>query len=126
MAFLSNLFSTFIALLVYIIGATSYNRVVLGLRGWEQLPTFSLSGLRDFLSECVARRSRTNLSQPSWGSWRNPGYRSGYGRVAAEEEEAIANTRFSLDDDEEGARDAKPLSDVIPPNPVSGDGTIRL
>ncbi len=126
MAFLSNLFSTFIALLVYIIGATSYNRVVLGLRGWEQLPTFSLSGLRDFLSECVARRSRTNLSQPSWGSWRNPGYRSGYGRVAAEEEEAIANTRFSLDDDEEGARDAQPLSDVIPPHPVSGDGTIRL
>jgi len=114
---------TFIALLVYIIGATFYNRVVLGLRGWEQLPTFSLSGARDFLSECVARRSHADSTQPSWGSWRNSRYRSGYGRMATEEE-AIANTRFSLDDDEEGARDAQPLSNVMPPE--SGDEISRL
>lgn len=98
--------------------------MVLGLRGWEQLPTFSLSGTRDFLSGCVARRSRADSTQPSWGSWRNSRYQSGYGRMATEEEEAIANTRFSLDDDEEGARDAQPLSNVMPP--VSGDGISRL
>ncbi|KAF8336375.1 mannose-6-phosphate receptor binding domain-containing protein [Cantharellus anzutake] len=116
----------FVAFLAYFLGATFYNRMVLGLRGWEQLPTFTLSGLRDFLSECVTRRSRNDFSQPSWGSWRNSGGRNGYGRLAAEEQEAIAHTRFSLDEDEEGAGDARPLTDIAPPHPTSGDGIIRL
>lgn len=84
-------------------GITMYNRFVLGLKGWDQLPRPSLphfhwSGLRGLFR-------RDTQSGPGWGSWNRSG---GYGHVRAEdndEEEGFAG-RFSLadDDDDEDAR----------------------
>jgi cation-dependent mannose-6-phosphate receptor len=106
------------------VAAIFYNRIVLGLRGREQLPTFSLYGLyslKDFLVSCVARR-REGPSAPSWGSWRRD--RNGFGRLPTEEEEAMFNGRFSIDEDDEGARDNQILASGIPPNfAASGGGS---
>jgi len=44
--------------------------------------------------------------------------------VSAEEEEAIVDGRFSLDEDDEGARDNHPLESGIPPG--VHEGIIRL
>ncbi|KAI5454738.1 hypothetical protein NCC49_003624 [Naganishia albida] len=84
-------------------GITMYNRFVLGLKGWDQLPRPTLphlhwSGLRGLFR-------RDAPSGPGWGSWNRSG---GYGHVRAEdndEEEGFAG-RFSLadDDDDEDAR----------------------
>jgi cation-dependent mannose-6-phosphate receptor len=87
-------------------GVTMYNRFVLGLKGWDQLPRpsaphFDLSGLRRLFR-------RDAQSGPGWGSWNRSG---GYGHVRAEEddeEEGFAG-RFSLADDEED-EDARALA----------------
>jgi len=115
--FLAIIFVTF---LCYFGAAIFYNRVVLGLRGREQLPTFSLYGLyslKDFLVSCLGRR-RNEPSGPSWGSWRRN--RNGFGGLPTEEE-AMFNGRFSIDDDDDGARDNQELRSGIPPN-FSGSG----
>lgn len=115
--FLAIIFVTF---LCYFGAAIFYNRVVLGLRGREQLPTFSLHGLyslKDFLVSCLGRR-RNEPSGPSWGSWRRN--RNGFGGLPTEEE-AMFNGRFSIDDDDDGARDNQELRSGIPPN-FSGSG----
>ncbi|KAF8323793.1 mannose 6-phosphate receptor domain-containing protein [Clavulina sp. PMI_390] len=110
----------------YFAAAVFYNRLVLGLRGREQLPTFSFAGLtslKDFLMSCFSRRD-TQRGQ-SWGSWN--GDRSGFGRLARdEEEEAIMNGRFSIDEEDEGARDATPLQTNGLPAGMGSDGAIRL
>lgn len=94
-----GLFSTFA-------GITMYNRFVLGLKGWDQLPRpslphFDLSGLRRLFR-------RDAHAGPGWGSWNRSG---GYGHVRAEdndEEEGFAG-RFSLADDEDD-EDARALA----------------
>jgi cation-dependent mannose-6-phosphate receptor len=94
-----GLFSTFA-------GITMYNRFVLGLKGWDQLPRPSLphldlSGLRRLFR-------RDAHAGPGWGSWNTSG---GYGHVRAEdndEEEGFAG-RFSLADDEDD-EDARALA----------------
>ncbi|KAJ9101946.1 hypothetical protein QFC19_005027 [Naganishia cerealis] len=87
-------------------GLIMYNRFVLGLKGWDQLPRpsfphFDLSGLRRL-------SGRDAHAGPGWGSWNRSG---GYGHVRAEdndEEEGFAG-RFSLADDEDD-EDARALA----------------
>jgi len=119
----------FIAFLVYITAATAYNRMVLGLRGWDQIPRmslFSFSDARDFVYRCRSRnRSRGYEEPPNWGSWGRDGGAAGplLGREEDDEEAGI-DGRFSLDEDDE--RDNQPLRSVTPPPLVGGDGIIRL
>lgn len=124
-------FSTLVTIACYLVAAVFYNRVVLGLRGREQLPTFSLSGLgslKDLLAQCVSRKE--SHSGPSWGSWHRD--RNGFGRLPTEEEEeAMMNGRFSIDEEDAGARDNQLLQSGIPPGMHDGSaaahsGTIRL
>lgn len=115
------IFSILLTLVCYFVAAVFYNRVVLGLRGRQQLPTFSLHGLyslKDFLVSCIARRSH-GPDVPSWGSWRRDRYR--FGRLPTEEEEAMFNNRFSFDEDDDGARDNQILQSGVPPN-FAGSG----
>jgi len=99
-----------LTLVCYFTAAVCYNRMVLGLRGREQLPTFSLSGLFSLKDFLVARRRERDPSAPSWGSWRRD--RNGFGGLPTEEEEAMLNGRFSIDDDDEGgARHSQALQD---------------
>lgn len=124
--------SIFVTITCYFVAAVFYNRVVLGLRGREQLPSFSLSGLsslKDFITGCVYRREQTGQS---WGSWDRD--RTGFGRLATDEQEAMMNGRFSIDEEDEGAQDNQLLRSGVPPgihggsgaNGMGSDGVIRL
>lgn len=68
----------------------------------------------------MARR-RGGPGAPSWGSWRRG--QDGFGRLPTEEEEAMFNGRFSIDEDDEGARDNQILTSGIPPNFAAGGRT---
>jgi len=113
----------FIAFLAYVVAATFYNRLVLGLRGWEQLPKFTGWGLCNIRPGRWFGSRAQNSSEPSWGSWRRD--RSGYGQVSDEEVQGIVDGRFSLDEEDEAARDNRPLDSGIPPSGIHG-GVIRL
>ncbi|KAF9511036.1 hypothetical protein BS47DRAFT_1395432 [Hydnum rufescens UP504] len=113
----------FIAFFAYVVAATFYNRLVLGLRGWEQVPKFTCGGLCNVRPGRLFGSRPRDLSEPTWGSWRRD--RSGYGRISAEEVEAMADGRFSLDEEDEGERDNQLLESGIPPS-GGHDSVIRL
>lgn len=80
---------------------------------------------------CVSRRQ--SQTAQSWGSWDRD--RTGFGRLATDEQEAMMDGRFSLDEEDEGARDNQILASGIPPtanhggfggNGMGSDGVIRL
>lgn len=107
--------SLFVALLVYIFGAFIYNRFVLGLRGKDQIPALSIipvsstlsffrNGLHSVQDRVDSWRSGGHSSVgdgKKWGSWGAGNQRNGFSRLPREEEEAIIEGRFSVDDDEE-------------------------
>lgn len=106
-----------IAILSLLIGATIYNRFILGLRGFDQLPrpSFSLPSLSNPFKRPqevgLPTTSDTGASK-SWFSWRRPRSRfAGYNHIRAEEDEeedALTDGRFSLEEDE-AEEDARAL-----------------
>ncbi|CAG7853859.1 SubName: Full=Uncharacterized protein {ECO:0000313/EMBL:CCA70137.1} [Serendipita indica DSM 11827] len=128
------LFLTFvlIAVLVWLICLTLYNRFFLGLRGWDQFPSVPwLSPLRFFnwLHDKITGRGDGFVGGPGlrfgssngntgwgsggstgrrfpkwrWGGWGRQSTRDGYGRLPEEEEGILDNDRASLDEGEEDA-----------------------
>ncbi|KAG8898508.1 hypothetical protein FRC01_010887 [Tulasnella sp. 417] len=105
--------SIFIAFLVYAVGVFMYNRYVLGLRGADQLPSFSFISISSITScahgfiETVQDRVDELRSRPRYGgggqfgSWGRGRGSSAYGRLPREEEQGIAEPRFSLEDEED-------------------------
>ncbi|KAG9019401.1 hypothetical protein FRB90_002911 [Tulasnella sp. 427] len=102
----------FIAFLVYAVGIFAYNRYVLGLRGADQLPSFSFMSLSSVTScfhgfvDTVQDRFDELRSRPRYGgggqfgSWGRGRRASAYGRPP-EEAQGIAEPRFSLEDEED-------------------------
>lgn len=120
--------SVFMTLAVYFSAAIFYNRVVLGLKGRESLPRLNfswLTSLKSLFSCGFLRRRNADQSEPTWGSWQRGGQR-GFSRLPTDEEEAMLggdNRRFSIEEEDEGARDNPILSSGVPP---AHEGAIRL
>jgi len=108
-------------LLFYVIVGVLYRRFVLQLRGFEQLPRFSLPHIGDFLRFCRdalddmwSRRSdpfdRYGSAWPGWRSRSSGGGGYGYEHVPArqEEEEAILGDEDESPLDEHGEDGANP------------------
>jgi cation-dependent mannose-6-phosphate receptor len=115
--------SLLIAIVAYLVAGTLYNRFALGLRGMDQIPRisfFSFSDTMDFLKR-ITESCRGGSRPRQWGSWGERNRYSGFGRLAAEEEESIAHGRFSLEDEDE---DEPPLPPLPPKN--GQNGNIRL
>lgn len=103
----------FIAFLVYAVGVFMYNRYVLGLRGADQLPSFSFISISSITScahgfiEAVQDRVDELRSRPRYGgggqfgSWGRGRGSSAYGRLPREEEQGITEPRFSVEDEED-------------------------
>jgi len=91
----------FVAFLVYIIGATAYNHLVLDLRGWEMLPRVSIFSYHDTFALFKRCFSRNRDQGPSWGSWGRSGRGAGGGYMAPEEQTIIGGA-YADDEDEEG------------------------
>ncbi|TFK56829.1 mannose 6-phosphate receptor domain-containing protein [Heliocybe sulcata] len=107
-----------IALMLYIVGGTLYNRYVLNLRGFDQLPRISLFSLTDTLELCnritdrvlprPAPYSNSFNHQPrAWNTGPRNGSRqgSGYERLAASDDER----QGMLNEEEEDDGDHTPV-----------------
>jgi len=123
------LFASFliIALFVYLLCVTLYNRFSLGLRGWDQFPSMPcFSPLRLFatLHDKITGRGDGFVGGPGvgfgsssngsssrwggrgasrwrWGKWGRQSHSNGYGRIPEEEQGILDNDRGSFEDAEE-------------------------
>ncbi|KDQ15563.1 hypothetical protein BOTBODRAFT_31456 [Botryobasidium botryosum FD-172 SS1] len=103
----------FVAFLVYIVGATAYNHLVLDLRGWEMLPRTSIFSYHDtivFVKRCFHRNRNDG---PSWGSWGRSGRGAGGGGYMAPEEQAIIGGSYADEDDEQGGYEPRVAAPAI-------------
>ncbi|KAG8814585.1 hypothetical protein FRC17_001066 [Serendipita sp. 399] len=120
--------SVAIAIFVYVVCITLYNRFFLGLRGWDQFPSLPFSPLRcvNYIHDKVTGRGDGFVGGPGlhfgntngggrwdsgsqsnngprwrWGWWGRRSNSNGYGRIPEEEQGILGNERESLDDDDE-------------------------
>ncbi|KAG8879312.1 hypothetical protein FRB98_005751 [Tulasnella sp. 332] len=128
----------FVAFLVYIFGGLLYNRYALGLRGQEQIPPISCIPLSSTLlslqnifytiqDKWDSFRSDSGGygggGGKQWGSWRGGNQRDGFSRLPREEEEAIMDERFSLEEEEE---EGPVLYNDIHRQQLNGPGSVTL
>lgn len=118
--------------MVYIIAGAFYNFFILGLRGFDIIPRYSLFSLRDsiqFFRSCFGRlRERSDAlhfgtgGMGSWGSRVNGGYR---GLAGSREEETgmLSGPPGYLDEEDE--EDEQHHHDSRPEG-VDPNGVIRL
>lgn len=118
--------------LVYIIAGMCYNYLVLGLRGLDLVPrysVFSIRGTVQFLRSCVERvkehSESLHFGSSGMGSWRSRPNGTGYrGLAQSREEEAgmLGGPTGYLDDEDE---DEGHGSDSRPTG-MDSNGVIRL
>ncbi|TFY68602.1 hypothetical protein EVJ58_g918 [Rhodofomes roseus] len=112
-------------LMLYILVGTFYNRYVLELRGFDQIPRISFGGTIEFLRRCV-----DELKPSSWhagaGGWTRQ-QRGGYSGLTEEEGGLMAGPPGFLDEQDEEESTA-PAADGYSTRPagMDSDGVIRL
>ncbi|KZT08637.1 uncharacterized protein LAESUDRAFT_648667 [Laetiporus sulphureus 93-53] len=115
--------------MLYILVGTFYNRYVLELRGFEQIPRISFFAFSDIIAFFGGCMDRTR-HQPSWhsngGGTRRRGSGSGYTGLAEEEEAMMAGPPGFLDEHDE--EDVRPQgahgSENARPAGIDADGII--
>ncbi|CDO73171.1 hypothetical protein BN946_scf185007.g226 [Trametes cinnabarina] len=127
---------------LYIIGGTLYNRYVLELQGFEQIPRFSFFSFTDtveFFRDCLARvkhrssdawhtRSLGGRGWSSGGSWGSFG-RHGYGGLGASPDEAegmLGGPPGFLDEEDEDEEAPRHSAENARPSGMDSNGVIRL
>ncbi|KZT72916.1 mannose 6-phosphate receptor domain-containing protein [Daedalea quercina L-15889] len=112
-------------LMLYILVGTFYNRYVLELRGFDQIPRISFAGIAEFARSCVDR-----LKPSSWhtggGGWTRR-TRGAYRGLTGEEGGLMAGPPGFLDEqDEEESHAAAAGEHSTRPAEMDSDGVIRL
>lgn len=91
-----------VALISWFVGQTLYNRLKRGRRGLDQfpIPRFSKSSVQ---LPSFRGHAEEGAQRPRWGVFKRRSQRNGYNhlRQDPDEEDHLAASRFSLDDDEE-------------------------
>jgi len=111
--------------MLYILVGTFYNRYVLELRGFDQIPRVSFGGILEFVSGCVDR-----VKPSSWhagaGDWTRR-TQGGYRGLAEEEGRLMAGPPGFLDEqDEEEPHAPTAEEQSTKPAGMGADGVIRL
>ncbi|KAI9057072.1 hypothetical protein FKP32DRAFT_1584706 [Trametes sanguinea] len=127
---------------LYMIGGTLYNRYVLELQGFDQIPRFSFFSFTDtveFFRDCVSRvKDRSSdawhtrnsrgggwSSGGSWGSSGRHGY-SGLGATPDEAQTMLGGPPGFLDEEDEDEEAPRPPEEGGRPSGMDSSGVIRL
>lgn len=130
-----TLCSAGILLIAYIIAGGFYNYTVLGLRGLDIVPRYSLFSFRDtidFCRDCFERiKERSSgslhLGNGGMGGWRRPTTGGGYRGLSDEEQAGMLSgpPGFLDEEDEEDEEPPHPAGGTAPAG-VDSNGVIRL
>lgn len=99
----ANICSLAVALVSWFAGQTLYNRFKLGRRGMDQFPIPRLHKPSVQLPSFHGNGDEGGSRRPRWGVFKRRSQRNGYNhlRQDPDEEDRLAASRFSLDDDDE-------------------------